>query len=120
MKRFCIFALALALLLAGCTAAGPKEPALRRFEASFLELFDTVTTIVGYAPEEADFRQEVEALKETLSTYHQLYDIYNSYEGLSNLKTINDNAGIAPVRVDAKSLTFWQSPGSCMKAPVAK
>lgn len=102
MKRLCVFALAALLLLSGCTPAAPEEPELRRFEASFLELFDTVTTIVGYAPEEADFRQEVETLKETLTTYHRLFDIYNSYEGLNNLKTINDNAGVAPVRVDEK------------------
>ena len=35
-----------------------------------------------------------------LKRYHKLYDIYNSYEGINNLKTINDNAGITPVVVD--------------------
>ena len=34
--------------------------------------------------------------------YHQLFDIYADYEGINNLKTINDNAGIAPVEVDRK------------------
>lgn len=32
--------------------------------------------------------------------YNNLFDIYNDYEGLTNLKTINDNAGIKPVKVD--------------------
>ena len=28
------------------------------------------------------------------------YDIYHDYEGMNNIKTINDNAGIQPVKVD--------------------
>lgn len=39
-----------------------------------------------------------------LLEYHQLYDIYNDYEGIHNLKTVNDQAGIAPVTVDARIL----------------
>ena len=27
-------------------------------------------------------------------------DIYHDYEGMNNIKTINDNAGIQPVKVD--------------------
>jgi len=37
-----------------------------------------------------------------LLEYHQLFDIYNEYEGISNLKTINDMAGQAPVEVDRR------------------
>ena len=43
-------------------------------------------------------------IQEQLTKYHQLFDIYNSYEGVNNLKTINDLAGIAPVKVDRKLL----------------
>ena len=35
-------------------------------------------------------------------TYHRLYDIYNTYDGIVNLKNVNDNAGIAPVEVDQR------------------
>nr|MBP6143710.1 FAD:protein FMN transferase [Proteocatella sp.] len=37
-----------------------------------------------------------------LTEYHRLYDIYTDYDGLNNIKTINDNAGIKPVKVDQK------------------
>lgn len=84
---------------------GPKQ---KRFEASFLELFDTVTTVVGYGETEEDFLREVESLKARLEVYHQLYDIYGEYDGISNLKTINDNAGIAPVKVDSRIIDLLE------------
>lgn len=100
MKRFLTLLLA-ALLLGGCT---PKEPQESRYQATFLELFDTVTTIVGYAPSEEAFRETSEAIRHALASYHQLFDIYNTYPGVVNLKTLNESAGIAPVEVDEKIL----------------
>ena len=31
--------------------------------------------------------------------FNKLYDIYKDYDGINNIKTINDNAGIKPVEV---------------------
>lgn len=105
MKRLLPLLLALALL-AGCAAAPAKtpQPALQRYEATFLTLFDTVTTIVGYAESEAAFTAAARGIHDELLEYHQLYDIYNDYEGMTNLKTVNDRAGQAPVAVDRKIL----------------
>lgn len=98
MKRFAALLLAV-LLLGGCA---PKEPQQSRYQATFLELFDTVTTIVGYAPSEEAFRETSEAIHHALASYHQLFDIYHTYPGVVNLKTLNQSAGIAPVEVDGK------------------
>lgn len=98
MKRFLTLLLAV-LLLGGCT---PKEPQESRYQATFLELFDTVTTIVGYAPTEEAFSATAEAIHDDLEEYHQLFDIYNTYPGVVNLKTLNETAGKAPVQVDEK------------------
>ena len=89
-------------LLSGCAGeqAASPSPALTRYEATFLTLFDTVTVIKGYAPDEAAFQAIAQDLYDRLQKYHQLYDIYNEYPGVANLKTVNDAAGGAPVKVE--------------------
>lgn len=91
----------LVLLFSGCSA-GAKQKDQKQYQATFLTLFDTVTCITGFADSEEAFLQQAQSLHDELLIYHQLFDIYNEYDGLNNLKTINDNAGIAPVRVDEK------------------
>ncbi len=85
----------LAVLLPGC---GGQENA--QYSVTYLTLFDTVTTITGRADSEAEFQETAAEIYDQLLVYHQLFDIYQDYEGLNNLKTVNDNAGIAPVEVD--------------------
>lgn len=75
---------------------------VNRYEATFLELFDTVTTIIGYTKDEDEFSDYAQIIYDNLKEYHELYDIYHDYEGINNIKTINDNAGIEPVQVDQK------------------
>ena len=98
MKRFFPLILAI-LLLSGCslTQSQPKQ-----YNATFLELFDTVTAMTGLSDSQEAFTTNAQAIRDALEVYHQLFDIYNDYDGLNNLKTINDNAGIAPVKVDRK------------------
>lgn len=83
--------------LTSCASDKPK-----RYEAEFLVLFDTVTKIVGYANSKEEFDNYAQMIYDELKTYHELYDIYNDYEGINNIKTINENAGATPVKVDKK------------------
>jgi len=92
MKKAVAILLMLSLLLSGCAG---ESPAPELYTVTYLNLFDTVTTIRGGGENEA------QKIYEQLLNYHRLFDIYNDYEGLSNLKTVNDNAGIAPVAVDS-------------------
>lgn len=94
MKKLC-FLLVLCLVLTGCTAT-PKQ-----YTITNMGYFDTVTTIVGTAENEEQFRENTTWIFQQLYQYHRLFDIYNDYEGINNLKTVNDNAGIAPVTVDS-------------------
>ena len=101
MKRKVLaFGMAVLLLLSGCAQSVSEEP--KRYEASFLTLFDTVTTIIGYAESEEAFREMAQTIHDELLVYHQLYDIYNDYPDVNNLKTINDMAGKEAVEVDER------------------
>ena len=96
MKRFFALLLTLSMLLCGCTGAGEEQ---KQYSATFLTVFDTVTTILGRDASEEAFTAKAQAVHDELLVYHQLFDIYNVYEGLNNLKTVNDHPGEA-VSVD--------------------
>lgn len=98
LKRTVTITLVMIMILGMAACRQSKK----RYQAQFLELFDTVTTIIGYSEDEEAFSECVQMIYDKLENYHQLYDIYDNYEGINNIKTINDNAGIAPVTVDKK------------------
>lgn len=98
MKRF-LALLLVTLLLTGCGAMPEEKHTV--YEASFLTLFDTVTVVKGPAESEEAFGEVARMVHAELEYYHQLFDVYNSYQGMNNLKNVNDQAGIAPVQVDA-------------------
>ena len=100
MKKVLIWLLVLCLL-SGC-ASGTAEPEKKQYNATFLDVFDTVTVITGKAESQEAFSEQAHAIHDGLLQYHQLFDIYNDYEGVVNLKAVNDNAGIAPVEVDRR------------------
>ena len=100
VREFTAAALASILLLTGCIAGSEPEPEWSRYRISYMDTFDTIVQNVGYTHTGEDFDRYSEEMHELLLYYNQLFDRYNSYEGMNNVKTINDNAGIAPVKVD--------------------
>ena len=95
VKKLVSLLLCCALALTGCIQ---KKPTV--YEASFLTVFDTVTSLKGAAESKAAFDETARKVQEELTHYHQLFDIYNDYEGMNNLKTVNDRAGTGPVEVE--------------------
>lgn len=90
--------------LTGCQPTGnneepPTGEVYEKYTSTFLDTFDTVTTVVGYTETEEEFNGYVETIHERMLELHKLYDKYNDYEGINNIKTINDNAGVKPVKV---------------------
>jgi len=82
------------LNLSGCTER------YQRFSASPILLFDTIVSFSGYADnDEEAFMAYATIVYERLEELHRYFDIFNSYDGINNIYTINANAGIQPVPV---------------------
>ncbi|MBE5801602.1 MAG: FAD:protein FMN transferase [Clostridiales bacterium] len=97
LKRFVILMLCAAMLLPGCARGEMK-----RYSASFLGVFDTVTAVVGVSEDMEVFRATAQRISDELTVYHRLYDIYHTYDGMNNLCTVNQMAGVEPVQVDRR------------------
>jgi len=101
--------LVLIVLLAGVLAACTGNSNYRRFREDFFDVFDTFSFIIGYAQSQEEFNYfSQEIIRAELQRLHQLFDIFNEYEGINNLHTINKNAGIAPVDVDPVIIDMLQ------------
>lgn len=100
MNKRVLACFVLIMIIISSTGCGKQKKT--RYSAEFLELFNTATKIIGYTDTKVEFEEQVQIVYDNLKEYHELYDIYNNYEGINNLKTINDNAGIKPVKVDKK------------------
>lgn len=99
LLRFFAATLAFALLVWGCSRKA--QDGRKQYQATFLTLFDTVTYISGYADSQEEFSAMAQRIYDELEVYHRLFDIYHEYDGIANLKTVNDRAGMEPVQVDA-------------------
>lgn len=93
------FLILLLLAFAGCAGT---NPAYHKYEYEFFGTFDTVIQIVGYTKTEAEFNGWAKKAEARFVELNRLYDMYNVYPGVSNIKTINDNAGKRPVQVSSE------------------
>lgn len=90
------------LLLLGLvfmTSCTGKEN-LEAHKKTFYGTFDTKILYLSYTESEDRFDEEFDFVEEEFNKLHKLYDRYNAYEGVNNLKTINDMAGKEAVKVD--------------------
>lgn len=99
-----ICSILLALIMAMVSLSGCKEATntLDRYTESYTDFFDTSTTITAFAQEQKHFEEMAEKFHKSMMEFHKLYDIYNDYEGINNIKSINDKAGKDAVKVDQK------------------
>ena len=85
-----------ALGLTGCAAREKK-----RYQATWMDAFDTVTSIQGYAESEEAFQETADRIHGQMLAYDHLYDIYHEYPDTVNLCTVNRLAG-QRVEVDSR------------------
>ncbi len=94
-KRISILLItALVFVLNACS------PKLELFKETFYGTFDTSIGYLSYARNKEDFDKQYKALQDEFTRLHKLYDNFHTYEGINNIKTINDNAGKGPIEVD--------------------
>lgn len=73
---------------------------VEKFDKVYYNYFDTVTSFTAYAESEEQFKEYTDILEAELEKYHELFNSYYDFDGVNNIKTINDNAGKGPVEVD--------------------
>ena len=88
--------LVLMVLFACCGCSGLRK---ERYSSSFFDTFDTLVTVYGYTKDATEFNEYMGLAHSRFIELHEMFDIYNDYEGVNNIKTINDKAGIEPVKV---------------------
>ena len=97
-RRFAagLFTLCLLLTCFGVSGCGGYQ----RYRAEFSDVFDTHTVMLVYARSAAESNKYAQIVHDRMKALNALFDIYNAYDGLNNLYTVNQNAGVAPVKVD--------------------
>ena len=85
------------LLLSGCSKLNDQK----LYQKTAFDCgFDTFCSLNAYVSDEDTFNRYYNQMVNEFLMYHKYFDIYHEYDGINNLKTINDNAGIKPVEVD--------------------
>ena len=103
---FCLLLL-LCMFFTGCSAE-TQEKNLTKFTASFYDAFDTVITLIGYAPDQETFDRVFSQAKDMFLHYHRIYDGYAAYEGVHNLYYVNRNAGKGPAPAEPELIELLQ------------
>lgn len=100
---FFLFAglLAASLSAASCKGmpAATEVPSYAAYTYQFLGAFDTTISLIGHMTSQKQFDDFSAYAENRFQELNRLFDIYHDYPGVVNLKTVNDQAGIAPVTV---------------------
>ncbi len=95
-----------AIILSSLASCAPREEPKPQAR-SYFEYFDTVSVVFSYLEDsEEDFLKNCERVASILEKYHRLFDIYYTYSGMNNLRTVNKNAGGEPVSVEPELIEF--------------
>ena len=103
MKYSKLLILILAVFLVSCASEKEPEKPVSETHSKTCVMdcgFDTFFSLNDIPMEQENFSTTFSELLDEYKHYNDLFDIYNDYEGINNLKTINDMAGIQPVEVE--------------------
>lgn len=105
-RRLCCLLLAavLCFAMAACQGKEPPDTGYTRYTTQFFDTFDTIIQITGYTKTQEEFEGYAQFVHERFAHLSKLYDRFYEYTGVNNVRTINQNAGIAPVEVEPELL----------------
>ena len=92
----------------GCSklpgGGSPADTGYTRYSTQFYDTFDTIIQVIGYAETQEEFEDYAGTIHQRFQELSQLYDRFYEYSGVNNIRTINLNAGVAPVEVEPELL----------------
>ena len=88
LVRTLLCILLLSVMLSSCMSGGTQKA--KKFTAYSLDWFDTVTTITGYETDQETFDRISGEILQLLGEYHRLYSVYQRFDGMENLCTVNE------------------------------
>ena len=100
MKKVISITICISIILTLCSCSG----GFKRFEKSYVDVFDTASNIVAYDISQKNFDERCDKLHKQLLRYNNLFDIYKSHKGVTSLKDVNDKAGKSPIKVDSDTI----------------
>jgi FAD:protein FMN transferase len=99
MKNFTLILFSL-IFMSGCAniTINPQQ----RFINTAVDVGfnDAPVTFIAYFDNQSKFDESFALLRQELKNYGLLFDKYNLHSNLTNLKSVNDNAGKGPIVVD--------------------
>lgn len=98
LKKFLLFFLSLLVFIG--PFASCSSDSRQRYESVYTDVFDTVTQLTVYCNSQKEFDSLSETVHNELLRLHQLFDIYNHYEGVQNLFDINSSSNDSFAEID--------------------
>lgn len=96
MKKYIKISISL-LLLIFLVACSNK---LEKHQKMFYETFDTQILYIEYTKTKDEFKEHFNLVESEFQRLTKLYDNFKTFDGINNVKTINDNAGVKAIEVE--------------------
>ena len=114
MKKLLALWMAALVLMTGCGQknTAQNEPSnknkvqaseageISRYQTTFYDTFDTVVSAIVYASSEEEANAYFETIHKRYQELDHLYSSFKNYDGIVNVKSVNDQAGKGKVVVD--------------------
>mgnify|MGYP000846992511 CR=1 FL=1 len=66
---------------------------LEAYEVTWYEYFDTVSTVMAFVNDQAEFESLVNYLEQRLAKWHQILNNFEAYENITNIYNLNETNG---------------------------